>query len=306
MRGGRRAAEAAARGVRSLVQAPLASAASCATVAAAFALLATTAVAAHNVSSLTRTWSAGAGMVVYLADGAGEPRAREITGALETLPAVERVTYVSPERGLERLREVFAAADPLVARDLEAGLVPASLEVELAPGALEVARAHPLVQRLERSPGVDEVVFAGDWLGRVEALAGGLERASFWIALLVALACAWVLAVTLRLRQADGHRQGEARTWDLVGASGWLVRGPRMVEGALLGAAGAAAGVAAAWALYDLAREPVLAALGAAFGPVGLEFLPAGEVARLVAFGAALGAVAGLWRGRGERIHALA
>ncbi|HEU5058344.1 MAG TPA: hypothetical protein VFU21_17550, partial [Kofleriaceae bacterium] len=66
-------------------------------------------------------------------------------------------------------------------------------------------------------------------------------------------------------------------------------------------------GVAAAWALFDLARGPVAGALAAAFGgPVALTFLPAGEVARLVAFGAALGAVAGLWRGRGERIHALA
>jgi cell division transport system permease protein len=301
------AAEAAVRGVRSLVQAPLASAAACAAVAAAFALLATTGVAAHNVASATRAWSTGAGMVVYLADGAGEARAREIAAVLETLPAVERVTYLSPERGLERLREVFAGSDPAVARDLEAGLIPASLEVELAPGALEVARAHPLVQRLASSPGVDEVVFAGEWLARVEALAGGLARAGFWVALLVALACAWVLAVTLRLRHADGRRQGEARTWDLVGASSWLVRGPRMVEGALLGAAGAAGGTAAAWALFDLARGPVAGALAAAFGaPVALEFLPAGEVARLVAFGAALGAVAGLWRGRGERIHALA
>jgi cell division protein FtsX len=294
------------RGARSLGQAPLAAAATCAAVAAAFALLATTAVAAQNVSSLARSWSAGSGMIVYLADGAGEARAREIAGTLETLPAVERVTYVPPERGLERLRELFAQSDPLVARDLEAGLVPASLEVELAPGALEVARAHPMVQRLERSPGVDEVVFAGDWLGRVEALSGALERAGFWVALLVALACAWVLSVTLRLRHAMGGRQGEARTWDLVGASGWLVRGPRMVEGALLGGAGAAAGVAIAWALYDVAREPVMAALGAAFGPAAIDFLPAGQVVRLIAFGAALGAVAGLWRGRGERIHALA
>ncbi len=300
------AAEAAFRGARSLGQAPLAAAATCAAVAAAFALLATTAVAVQNLSSLARSWSAGSGMIVYLVEGAGEGRAREIASTLETLPAVERVTYVPPERGLERLRELFAQSDPLVARDLEAGLVPASLEVELAPGALEVARAHPLVQRLEQSPGVDEVVFAGEWLGRVEALSGALERAGFWVALLVAFACAWVLSVTLRLRHAVGGRQGEARTWDLVGASGWLVRGPRMVEGALLGGAGAAAGVAIAWALYDVAREPVMAALGAAFGPAAIDFLPAGQVVRLIAFGAALGAVAGLWRCRGERIHALA
>ena len=306
MTGARLAADAALRGVRSLGQAPVASAASCAAVAAAFALLATTAVAAQNVSSLTRAWSGGAGMIVYLADGVDQARAGAVARALDSLPAVERVTYVPPARGLERLRELFAA-DPEVARDLEVGLVPASLEVELAVGTLEVARAHPIVQRLERTPEVDEVVFAGDWLARVEALAHGLERAAFWIALLVALACAWVLSVTLRLRHSVGGRRAEARTWDLVGASSWLVRGPRMVEGALLGAAGAACGVAAAWALHDLAREPVIAALTAAFGgTIEIEFLPGGEVARLVAFGAGLGAVAGLWRARGERIHVLA
>ncbi len=300
-------AEAALRGVRALGQAPLTSAASCAAVATAFALFATTAVAAQNVSSLTRTWSAGAGMIVYFAEGVDPARVEEVAGALKSLPAVERVTVVPPERGVERLRALLASSDPEVARDLEAGLVPASLEVELSAGALEVARAHPLIQRLESSPGVDEVVFAGDWLGRVEALAVGLERAAFWIALLVALACAGVLGVTLRLRHAGGDRASEARTWELVGGSSWLVRGPRMVEGALLGAVGAAAGVALSAWLCDLAREPVVAALGAAFGgPVSIDFLPGREVARLIAFGAALGMVAGLWRGTGERIHALA
>jgi cell division protein FtsX len=302
----RQAAEAAVRGVRALADRPLAAAAASAAVAAAFALLALTALAAHNLSSLTRAWSSQAGMIVYLADGAGEPRARQIAATLEGLPAVERVSYVSPERGLARLRDLLAPSDPEVARDLEVSLVPASLEVELAPGTREAARAHPLVERLEHTPGVDEVVFAGDWLARVDALAGGVSRAGFWIALLVAFSGAWVLSVTLRLRNAAAGRDAEARNWELVGASGWLVHGPRMIEGALLGAAGAAFGVIAAWALFDLAREPVLAALGAAFGPVSIEFLPAGEIARMIAFGAALGLVAGLWRSRGEQIHALA
>ena len=307
VRGGRLAAEAALRGVRALAQHPLASAASCAAIAAAFSLLALTAVAAQNVTSLTRVWSAQAGMIVYFADGTGEARARQIATTLEAVPAVRHVTYVSPERGLERLRGLLGSSDPQVARDLEPGLLPASLEVELAAGTLEAARAHPLIQRLERTAGVDEVVFAGDWLSRIAALAGGLERAGFWVALLVALVGAWVVSVTLRLRHAAAGRAEEARTWDLVGASTWLVRGSRMVEGGLLGAAGAAGGVIAAFALYDLAREPVLSALRAATAaPVAIDFLPGGEVVRLIAFGAGLGMVAGLWRGRGERIHALA
>ena len=67
-----------------------------------------------------------------------------------------------------------------------------------------------------------------------------------------------------------------------------------------------ALGAALAWWLFDLAAGPTTAALTATFGPVSLAFVPPLEVAKLVALGAALGFAAGLWRGRDERVHALA
>jgi cell division transport system permease protein len=287
---------AALRGALALARNPLGSLAACAAVGVGFALLAMSALAGQNLDAVTRSWSAGAGMMVYCDAGVDEQRGRRIGAALDALPAIERVTWVSPEQALDRMREAGVALEP--------GMLPGSLEVELAPGTLAVARAHPIIEKLEQTPGVDEVAFAGEWLERVEGLAADLRGASFWIGLVVALACAWVVAVTIRLRQAT-EPPGEARSWELAGASGWMLRAPRAIEGMLLGALGAAAGAAVAWFLFDTADAPVTAALTAAFGPVSLEFLPLGEVIRLVAFGGALGLLAGLWPG-GERIHALA
>jgi len=302
----RAAAQGAARGAGALRHRPLGAAAAALAVAVGFALLTLTGVARQTADSLVAAWSSSAGMIVYLDEGVTEPQARRIGGALAALPAVEQVTYVPPDRALEHVRQALGA-DSEAARGLEPGMLPASLEVVLADGALEVARRHPLVDRLERTEGVDEVAFAGDWVGRVRALGDGLQGASRWLALLVAFGCAYVLAVTVRLRQAESSAvRGEARTWWLVGAPGWFVRGPAAVEGALLGALGAAAGIAAGWLVFAAAREPAAAALGGAFGPVAVDFLPLAAQARLVLLGGGLGLLAGLAGGAGGRPRALA
>ena len=295
----RAAVIAVARGARSVSRQPLGSLAAVAAVAVGFSLLALAATARHGVDRLTGAWSAQAGMIVYLEDGIGEPRARQIGEALAALPAVEQVMYVSPDRAVEQMGELFGP-DSEVTRGLEPRMLPASLEIVLADGALEVARNHPLVERLEQTAGVEEVAFAGSWIGRARALSSALRRGAFWLTLLVAAGCGYVVLVTVRLRQRDGAAAADARAWSMLGAPGWFVRGPLAVEGALLGALGAAAGVGIAFALFAAVREPAAAALGEAFGPLSLSFAPAGELARLVGIGAGLGLLAGLAGDRGR------
>ena len=295
----RAAVNAVARGARSVSRRPLGSVAAVAAVAVGFSLLALAATARHGVDRLTGAWAAQAGMIVYLEDGTGEVRARQIGEALAALPAVEQVTYVSPDRAVAQMGELFGP-DSEVTRGLEPRMLPASLEVVLSDGALEVARTHPLVERLEAMENVEEVAFAGPWIDRARALSSSLRRGAFWLTLLVAVGCGYVVLVTIRLRQADGDAAADARAWSMLGASGWFVRGPLLVEGALLGALGAAAGAGIAFALFAAAREPAAAALGEAFGPLALSFAPAGELARLVGLGAGLGLIAGLAGDRGR------
>lgn len=306
MKAARAALRGVGRGARALGHRPLAAAAAACAIACGFALLAVTAAAGHNAAALTGAWSGEAGMIVYLDDGVDAARARAIGDTLGALPAVEGVTYVPPERALEELRELLGAGSP-AATALEPGLLPGALEVALKDGVADVAAAAPLVARLEATAGVDEVVFAGDWVARVRAASRAAGRVASIAWLLCAIACAYVVAAAVRLRLGAAP-PGEPRAWAVAGATEWFVRGPRAVEGALLGAAGAALGVAVGWTLFAAAREPVASALAESFGgaSVHLTWLPAGAVLRMVALGAGIGLAAGCLVARRDRVHALA
>jgi cell division protein FtsX len=301
----RAASHGAARGAGGLVRQPFGTAAAVMAVAVGFALLSLAGAIRHNLDALTGRWSKGASMIVYLQDGVKEARARQLAEALAAMPAVEEASWVPPERALAELRELLGS-DSEVARGLEPDMVPASLEVVLAEGVLDVARTHPWIERLERSAGVDEVVFAGEWVAVAGRLDRALRRGAYWLGLLVAIGCGYVLAVTIRLRQAEaGGVVRDAGVWSAVGASSWFVRGPRAVEGALLGALGAAFGLAVGYLVFRAARAPAEAALVAALGPLSLDFVPVPAAVKLVAFGAGLGLTAGI-TGKPRETHALA
>lgn len=313
------AARAAGRGARGLVRQPLRALAVASCVAIGFALVGAAHLAVGAAGAVQRSWQSGAGMIVYLDDGASPAQAARIARALAALPAVERVRYVPPERALDQVRDLLGPGTD-VAANLLPGMLPGSLEVELRPGALDVVRAHPLVARLERTPGVDDVAFADDWVGRVSGFTGAIERAGRMAGWLATGACVWILLVAIRLGWAGGERGarwarrgaggaagGPARAWYVSGATRWFVSAPLAVEGAVIGAVGAALGLVALALLFAAAHGPVETALAAAFGaPVpGLHFLAWGEIARLLGLGAVVGAAAGASGGHVDA-HALA
>ena len=314
----RGAARAAGRGTRGLGRRPLRALAVASCVAIGFALVGAAHLAVGAAAAVEHSWQSGAGMIVYLDDGVSPAQAARIARALATLPAVERVRYVPPERALDQVRDLLGPGTD-VAANLRPGMLPGSLEVELRPGALDVVRAHPVVARLQRTPGVDEVAFADDWVGRVSGLTGAVERAGGIAGWLATLACVWILLVVVRLGWASGDGGGwgrrnrgtgagaPARAWYVAGASRWFVSAPLAVEGAVIGAVGAALGLLVLALLFAMAHGPAETALAAAFGaPVpGLHFLAWGEIARLVGLGAVVGAAAGASGGHLDA-HALA
>ncbi len=120
-------------------------------------------------------------------------------------------------------------------------------------------------------------------LARWHARLSALEHALFWIAGLVVLALAVVVANTLRMLVLAQREEMELLR--LFGAAEWFVRMPFLVEGALLGIA---AGVLA-WVLLALARTSLAGAFPA-LAKVSLT-APAGM---LVVAGMAAG-IAGAW-----------
>jgi cell division transport system permease protein len=280
-----------ARALASAARRPLVSVLATGAIGVSLVLLGVVVLAAANVARLSGSWGRGVQMVVYLAEGTTPERARDVAGALSGVAAVERVDYVPPDEALSRLKGSLGDRQDLL-DGVEVGFLPASLEVTLAPGARSVAAASPLVDKLRRSAGVEEVDFLGDWVDRLTSLLRTLRLLAAGLALLVACACVYVVAGTIKLGMYA--RRDELEVLKLVGATDAFVKAPLLIEGALQGALGAGVAVGLLYTLYRLGAPVLERMLAGAVGKLELSFLPAPWSLAAVGGGALLGLI-GSW-----------
>lgn len=252
----------------------------------------------RDVAALTAAWPHAVDMVVYLDPDVDQARAAAIAAALGRLPAVERVEVVPPAAALAHLRESLGPHAELVDQ-VEPGLLPASLEVALAPGVADVAVGHPVIERLRRTPGVEDVEFLGDFTGRTDAVIGSLRRAGAGAVAIAALLAAVMVAAAVRLAVAGRRRDG--RLLELIGAGPTHIGGPAVVHGALAGLIGGGLATLALALVHARLSGPLASALGAAAASAAPAGLPVGELAALPFAGLAIGALGGLLAARGAR-----
>jgi cell division transport system permease protein len=275
-----------ARALRGARARPVTTLLSTGAIAVSLILVGVLALAHLNVDRLTAKWGRGVHMVVYLKDDVTPERARAIGRVLGQIPAIERVDYVPSDEAQRRLAESLGPRQDLL-DGVEAGFLPASLEVTLTGGVRDVAAQSPVIERLKRTPGVDEVSFLGDWVDRLASLLGLLRTAALALALLVAGACVYIIGGTIKLGMYA--RRDELDILRLVGATDAFVRLPLVVEGALQGVCGAACALAALAGLYRLAAPTLERALASAVGDVKLTFLPGTLLLAALGVGLALG-----------------
>jgi cell division transport system permease protein len=249
---------------------------------------------ARNVAAATASWGGGVQMIVYLDDTATADRAAAIADALRTSPAIERIDYIPSAAAESRLRESLGAHAELL-DGVEAGMFPGSLEIALVPGVRDVAAIHPLIERLGETAGVESVELLDDWVGKLAAVLTAVRLAALLIGIVAALACIYVAQSSLRLAlQARRQEHAVARA---LGASAAFVRGPLLVEGALLGGLGALLAAALLWIVFRAGAVAIEQALAAAFGSFQVTFLPTRDLALLLGAGAVLGGVGGTLAG---------
>ncbi|MBW2278662.1 MAG: FtsX-like permease family protein [Deltaproteobacteria bacterium] len=276
---------------------PLVAALATGAIAVSLMLVGLVYLAARNVESATAGWGGGVQMVVYLEEGVSEASADRIGAALLQVPAVERVEHVAPAMAMSRLRDSLGEHDELM-EGIEEGMLPASIEVTLRRGVRDVAAAHPLLERLEATPGVEEVELMGAWVDRLTALVAALQYAGWFLLALAGFACIYTVTTTLRLSMQSRAR--EVDTLHLLGAPDRFVRAPMIIEGVLQGATGAAAAAVLLWLFFRATSDAIGRALSGSFGDVQPTFLPLSDVAILVAIGAGFGLI-GSWLATGRR-----
>ncbi|MFW6369404.1 MAG: cell division protein FtsX [Myxococcota bacterium] len=257
------------------------------TIAIALFVVALFAGVTGQIRGLLDEWSADVVVAVYLE----KEIEADLLGALREVVEARAgegatIEEVTEEMALERLRSSLGE-DADILEGLENNPLPASIEVrggvaQQGPAALEGFAAH-----IEEMPGVAEVDYGRDWVGRLEGLLSLFAMAGMVLGGLILLAAMVTVSNTIKL--AVFARKDEIEIMKLCGATDSFVRAPFLIEGllqGLLGAVVAALGSGIVW----LTLVPRLEHLLAQSFAVHLEMsLPAFAVVWLLLGGALLG-----------------
>jgi cell division transport system permease protein len=186
-----------------------------------------------------------------------------VRAKLEGDSRVERVTFVSKEEALERMKERFP---DLFQGGLVSNPLPASEEVELkraedADDVLQSLGPYAVGDDTRfRTAGVETVSYGEKTAKRIIQVARVIEIVFLLAVIILFVASTLLIANTIRL--SIFARRREIEVMKLVGATNWFVRGPFMLEGLLCGLAGSLAAVVLLLLGKELALPAILGKVG--------------------------------------------
>jgi cell division transport system permease protein len=255
------------------------------TVAISLLLLGGVQILGMIVNKATLGWEAKVEISAFLEDNITPGELQAIQGDLASMPEVEDLTYISKDEAYEEFKELYKD-QPELYETIPHDALPASVRVKLTDAKF----TEDVADRITGAPGIDEVVFGGEFIKRLLQINALLRTITLVMSLILLVASAGLIANTIRV--AIYARREEIGIMKLVGATNWFIRIPFMLEGvfaALVGAAVSGAVVLAAHAfLFPPIRE-FLPFLQGVFAFSGGEI--AGVLLVLVAVGAGVGII---------------
>jgi len=267
------------------------------TIAIAFVTLGSFLLVSVNVRGVLDRWLESAEVSVYLYDLSEELRSG-LEQYIRQQSTVASVEYVAKERALEQFRKDFPELQDVTSATQQ-NPFPAAFEVRLRPEAAGDAAVDDLTTLLAGRDGVADVRYDRRWLQRLL----GIVRTAQWVAIGVAgvlmLGAAFTVAAVVRL--SLHARRDEVDIMQLVGAPFSYIRGPFIVEGLLLGGAGAAVALAVVAVLYSSLTRWLGPDLAGLAGAGQLQFLGFREVVIMLFGGLGVGALAGTVASRSAR-----
>ena len=191
------------------------------------------------------------GLNVYLYDDATEAEIEALQKDLEAIPHVIGVDYVSKAEAVNILQgrvkgDLSASID-----ELKSNPLPASFALDLDdPANLNtvssaISTVGPAGEPKPISPIIEEVKDARQDASKITRVTGAVKIVLIVLAVLLLVASLMLVGNTIRL--SIYARRREVEVMRLVGATNWFIRWPFIIEGVIVGLAGAVVAVAILW-----------------------------------------------------------
>jgi len=240
-------------------------------------------------------------VIVYLRDTVSPQAVSRVRAEIGQDPAVAGIEYVSREQALATFRAQFPSEERLLS-GLGDNPFPASLVVKVSPAYRSSEQVRELVQKLSALSETEEVLYSQDWIENLAVALRYLKALGLGVGMVLAASMVTILANTIRLTLHA--RRDEIEIMHLIGATTAFIKTPFVLEGALLGGAGALCSLFLLRTLFGL-TEAQLALRGTFWGiGRGLVFLPDRVTVAFLLLGimlGCLGSVVSLLQLRGAR-----
>lgn len=176
---------------------------------------------------------------VYFKIDAPEDNILDVQRALESLPEVKNVDYISKDQALQ----IFKAQhqnDPAISQSIdELGANPLSASLNIKARDLkDYSTIAAYLQRDQFQPLIDKVSYTqnANVIDRLKSIKNNVEQGGFLLIIFMSIVAALIIFNTIRL--AIFSNREELGIMRLVGASNFFIRGPYLLEGAIYGLIG--------------------------------------------------------------------
>jgi len=244
-----------------------------------------------NLQAILSDWKAQFAVVVFLREDITATQRELLRRRVQAETAVAAVQYTSKEEALTLFKRDLRGQASLL-EGLGENPLPASFQLRIREEHQTGPAMRVLGASLERLEGVEEVLYAQEWVDQIGRLVSVLQVAGWAVGIILGGTAVFIVANTSRL--AVSARADEIEILRLVGAARAYIRAPFILEGLFQGLLGATLALLLLFAGYRF----IAWRLGLA--PVGLLALGAGrfldplQVSGLLAAGAVLGGMGSL------------
>ncbi|KAA0874478.1 permease-like cell division protein FtsX [Nitrincola tapanii] len=266
-----------------ILRTPLASFMTLAVLAIALALPSFMWTVVHNVQQFAAGWDTHPRISLYLHQQVSDERAEQMSLELMLHPGLSGVELIDRDKGLQDFARYseFANLISLFERN------PLPAVILVLPTDHTLLALQGLQQELSVLPEVQEAQLDLEWLQRLGAYLNVLERFTWVVSGLLALAVLLIVGNTLRMTLES--RRDEIIVTKLVGATDAWVRRPFLYTGFWLGLCGAILASVLVFLAMEMIRAPVDRLAQLYMSSFSLQGLGAQGLTTLIAIGVALG-----------------
>lgn len=239
-----------------------------------------------NLNNLLISLGEEVQITVYLDDFLSDEATGKLKNEILEIKEVETTSYVSKEDALKYLEETFSGQGDVL-EGLSKNPLPASFEVKLKKRFRTPEDVALVAKKIDRMNGVNDVVFAREWLSRFYEVVKIVKVAGIVIGVVLSVAVIAIIAITIKL--TIFAKRDEIEIMKLVGGTNLFVKIPMILEGMMQGFLGSIIATGALLLTYRYFMEHYYDNFGLFFGALEIYFFEPKLIVYSLLFGIFLG-----------------